>query len=225
MSVWDWDTDASNNTTVDGININNNCSPGNIDNGLRAIMANVRSAFASPLRNFFAGTNPLAVAYGGTGSTTKAGARAAIGAASAADVAAAIPTGLIFYHAATTAPTGFLACDGSAVSRTTYATLFGVIGTTFGSGDGSTTFNVPDLRGEFIRGWDNGRGVDTGRVFGSAQADDLKSHTHPASQTRTDIAGGGSQTVLTTGSSNATGSTGGTETRPRNIALLPCIKS
>ncbi len=63
----------------------------------------------------------------------------------------------------------FLPCDGSAISRTTYADLFDVIGTVFGVGDGSTTFNVPDLRGEFIRGWDNGAGVDSGRTFGSWQ--------------------------------------------------------
>ena len=48
-------------------------------------------------------------------------------------------------------------------SRTTYANLFNVIGTSFGAGNGSTTFNVPDLRGYFIRGWDNGKGTDAGK--------------------------------------------------------------
>ena len=57
------------------------------------------------------------------------------------------PAGIIMPFAGTTAPEGYLMCDGSAVSRTTYATLFGVIGTTFGAGDGSTTFNVPDISG------------------------------------------------------------------------------
>ncbi len=66
-------------------------------------------------------------------------------------------------------PSGWLECDGAAVSRTTYASLFAAIGTTFGVGDGSTTFNLPDLRGEFIRGLDNGRGVDAARALGSAQ--------------------------------------------------------
>lgn len=60
--------------------------------------------------------------------------------------------GMIMPFAGTTAPTGWLSCDGSAVSRTTYATLFSNIGTTWGVGDGSTTFNVPDLRGLFLRG-------------------------------------------------------------------------
>ena len=57
------------------------------------------------------------------------------------------PAGIIMPFAGTTAPEGYLMCDGAAVSRTTYATLFAVIGTTFGAGDGSTTFNVPDLSG------------------------------------------------------------------------------
>lgn len=66
-------------------------------------------------------------------------------------------------------PSTYLICNGAAISRTTYAALFAKIGTTYGAGDGSTTFNLPDLRGEFIRGWDNGRGIDTGRVLGSTQ--------------------------------------------------------
>jgi microcystin-dependent protein len=60
---------------------------------------------------------------------------------------AAIPTGTVSQFAGATAPTGWLICDGSAVSRTTYSTLFGVVGATYGAGDGSTTFNVPDFRG------------------------------------------------------------------------------
>lgn len=66
-----------------------------------------------------------------------------------------LPPGSLMAYAASSAPTGWLLCDGSAVSRTTYATLYGVIGTTWGTGDGSTTFNVPDLRGQFVRGYDD----------------------------------------------------------------------
>ena len=66
-------------------------------------------------------------------------------------------------------PSGYLECNGQAISRTTYADLFAKIGTTYGTGNGSTTFNLPDLRGEFVRGWDNGRGVDNGRTIGSYQ--------------------------------------------------------
>ena len=66
---------------------------------------------------------------------------------SAQPPASIVPAGIIEPFAGTTVPEGYLLCDGSAVDRTTYATLFGVIGTTFGAGDGSTTFNLPDLGG------------------------------------------------------------------------------
>jgi microcystin-dependent protein len=91
---------------------------------------------------------------------------------------AAVPSGVVQNYAGATAPTGWFECNGAAVSRTTYATLFTAIGTAFGAGNGTTTFNVPDLRGEFVRGWDNGRGVDSGRARGSAQAQSMQSHTH-----------------------------------------------
>ena len=90
----------------------------------------------------------------------------------------AVPTGSVHVMATTTVPSGYLECDGSAISRTTYSALFAIIGTTWGTGDGSTTFNVPDLRGEFVRGWDNGKGTDSGRSFASSQADQNKSHNH-----------------------------------------------
>lgn len=67
----------------------------------------------------------------------------------------AAPPGAITAFAASSAPTGWLVCDGSAISRASYAALFAVIGTTWGAGDGSTTFNVPDLRGQFLRGYDS----------------------------------------------------------------------
>ena len=79
-------------------------------------------------------------------------------------------------------PVGWIPADGRALSRTTYAALFAAIGTTYGSGDGSTTFNVPDLRGEFLRGWDDGRGVDSGRALGSAQAQQVQFHKHVVPQ-------------------------------------------
>lgn len=82
----------------------------------------------------------------------------------------AVRTGLVLaYAVGSNIPNGFLECNGAELSRTTYANLFAVIGTTYGVGDGSTTFNLPDLRGEFIRGFDNGRGVDNGRIIGSSQ--------------------------------------------------------
>jgi microcystin-dependent protein len=162
----------------------------------------------------------------------------------------AIPAGAVSMFAMSTAPTGWLKANGAAISRTTYAALFSAIGTTFGAGDGSTTFNLPDLRGEFMRGWDDARGVDSGRAFGSAQDGQNAAHTHTGT---TNSAGAHTHTVATAGSSgsgqsnvsfdpnNASGthttssagahthtfttaSSGGTEARPRNIALLACVK-
>lgn len=136
------------------------------------------------------------------------------------------PVGEIFFFAKSTPPEHALACDGAAVSRAAYPELFREIGTTFGSGDGSTTFNVPDLRGEFVRGWDNGRGVDSGRTIGSSQQDEIISHKHFVNAESV-VSGRG--TIFCVGGSptstpnDSTLYTGGTETRPRNIALLPCI--
>jgi hypothetical protein len=134
--------------------------------------------------------------------------------------------GSIVFFASAVAPTGYLVADGSLVSRTLYAELFAAIGTSFGAGDGSTTFKLPDLRGEFVRGWDDGRGIDIGRTFGSSQLDDFKSHTHGLAMGYTDLdmglVGGGKAPQYGTQSTNATG---GTETRPRNVALLGCIKT
>ena len=88
-----------------------------------------------------------------------------------------MPTGFIGYYPVSKVPSGWIKCNGATVSRTTYANLFALIDTTFGAGDGSTTFKLPDLRGEFVRGWDDGRGVDNGRVLGSYQADALQNIT------------------------------------------------
>lgn len=97
---------------------------------------------------------------------------------SAVEKADEIPAGSIMPYAGSTVPADWLPCDGSAVSRADYAELFTAIGTTYGAGDGSTTFNLPDLRGEFLRGLDEGAGVDTGRGLGSNQSDAMHSHTH-----------------------------------------------
>lgn len=144
--------------------------------------------------------------------------------------------GQVGFFAMSTAPTGFLKANGAAISRTTYANLFSAIGTTFGAGDGSTTFNVPDLRGEFTRGWDDGRGVDSGRVFGSAQA--ATSHVRIVMASNGNYTGPINTTPLDVDSTSGTANRGfgGSPTtdstqavryytaRPRNVALLACIK-
>jgi len=156
-----------------------------------------------------------------------------------------VPAGAVQAFARNTAPTSWLKADGAAVSRTTYATLFAAIGTTFGAGDGSTTFNLPDLRGEFLRGWDDGRGVDSGRIFGSAQGDAIRNITGVITDIRVRLNGiftasgaFSGVTGATSGDANAGSAptadftfdasqqvpTAG-ENRPRNMALLYCIKT
>ena len=147
--------------------------------------------------------------------------------AAAPSLGLAVPPGIINQFAGGVAPAGYLLCDGSAVDRTTYADLFAVISTTYGSGDGTTTFNLPDLRGEFVRGLDNSRGVDSGRTLGSFQDHQIESHTH----TGTSGDAGSDPTKEGGGRRNSddgvytTGATGGSETRPRNVALNFIIKT
>lgn len=148
-----------------------------------------------------------------------------------------IPTGTIQYFALSTPPSGWLAIDGSAVSRVINAALFAQIGTTYGPGDGVTTFNLPNGEGYFIRGWNpNGTGPDAGRVFGSTQAEMIGPHAHNvtpkqnfAGLTTTASTGGVGSPLMNNGTTPAAALTtdngAGTETRPRNIAFLICIKT
>lgn len=92
-----------------------------------------------------------------------------------------LPTGTVISRFDMTIPEGFLVCNGQAVSRTTYAALFAIYGTSFGAGNGSTTFNLPDTRGLFLRARDEGRGVDPGgnRAFSNTiQNDGIRNHYH-----------------------------------------------
>tara|TARA_R110000764_G_scaffold51929_1_gene113293 strand:- start:612 stop:1265 length:654 start_codon:yes stop_codon:yes gene_type:complete len=153
-------------------------------------------------------------------------------------------TGVVNYYAASAAPTGFIKANGATISRTTYANLFAVVGTTYGAGDGSTTFKIPDLRGEFLRGWDDSRGVDSGRSFGGSQSFAIENITGAFGKIRVqlntnystsgafagstgpvsgDNGSGGAATVNFTFDASRSVNTA-SETRPRNIALLACIK-
>lgn len=143
------------------------------------------------------------------------------------------PSGSIITFAGTTTPDGYLLCNGQEVSRTTYSDLFAAIGTTYGSTSG-TTFKVPDLRGEFIRGFDAGRGIDSGRIFGSFQVDEFKTHEHKMQGSTygydTNKYGvySASNYAVVTKVLRQKGTTiengGGVETRPRNIAMNYIIK-
>ena len=163
-----------------------------------------------------------------------------------------VPIGSVHFFATSTAPTGYLECDGGIVSKSTYSDLWTTIGDTFSAVALSANhFRLPDLRGEFIRGWDHGREVDTGRVLGSNQT---YSTARPIGNNNSYIDSGG--TIVTdtvtnrvlgfagvsnvgenstaTATDNGGAGTqlhlglafiGDAETRPRNVALLPCIKA
>lgn len=141
-----------------------------------------------------------------------------------------VPPGAFMYMAFTgTIPTGWLLCNGAAVSRTTYATLFAAIGTAWGTGDGVSTFNLPEGRGEFMRGFDNGRGIDSGRVFGVSQAEMIGPHTHPMNGFGITLSAGSTGTICDNpgGAGTFTKNTSnnsGTENRPRNITGNLLIK-
>jgi microcystin-dependent protein len=151
-----------------------------------------------------------------------------------------VPVGASFDMTGSVVPSGYVEANGALLSRAAYPALWAYAqacgniaasdgawtGGQYSPGDGSTTFRVPDARGEFIRGWDHGRGVDSGRAIGSSQADDFEAHTHTiASRSISYTAGGVTDTVLTGAGATATNSTGGTETRPRNIAWMKIIKA
>lgn len=140
-------------------------------------------------------------------------------------------TGAVVHFAMPSAPPGWLKANGATVSRTAYATLYAAIGTTFGTGDGSTTFKLPDLRGEFIRCWDDSRGVDSGRLLGSYQGGAVESHSHAVDLAVIDENYGiaaqrpsHSSTPNSVIASCTSSAYGSTETRPRNSAHLACIK-
>ncbi len=152
-----------------------------------------------------------------------------------------VPAGTVLHVAMGSAPNGWLKANGAVISRSTYAALFSAIGTTYGAGDGSTTFRLPDLRGEFLRGFDDGRGIDSGRSLGSAQVatnvfvDDDYAQTIGAPSWTNDLPGMGYEPGTTGGTfhysiygGNVVGVGAGSAyvrtIRPRNVALLACIK-
>jgi microcystin-dependent protein len=98
------------------------------------------------------------------------------------ELRASAPTGVIAAFGGSTAPVGWLLCNGQAVNRTTYADLFTAIGTTYGTGDGSTTFNVPDLRGRVAAGVDSGAGrISSNNALGNSAG--TQTHTLATSET------------------------------------------
>lgn len=164
-SIFDWSTTADSDTSVSGVNIAEGCPAGNLDNGLRAVMALVANTFSSALASFFNGSAALPVASGGTGSTTASTARAALGAAASganSDITslAALATALSIAQGGTGATTAAAAlanlggqspvtvtsnangiCIGIPVGGTTYLIQMGSQGCS--TGTNSVTFPVP----------------------------------------------------------------------------------
>ncbi|AXK52364.1 hypothetical protein DWF74_02980 [Pseudomonas protegens] len=147
----------------------------------------------------------------------------------------ALPVGAMVPFPKGTVPAGFLEVDGSVQSVATYPDLAAYLGTTFNKGDeGAGNFRLPESRGEFLRGWDHGRGVDVGRALGSWQDSDNKAHTHGSTAgaawkfLSSDATGGaglsGGSGSRVTYTADIT-SSGGSEARPRNLAVMWCMKA
>jgi len=146
-------------------------------------------------------------------------------------VSVLMPTASIMPYAGSSAPTGYLLCDGAAISRSTYSTLFGLLATTYGSGDGSSTFNIPDLRGRVIAGQDDMGGASANRLTGltggvdgdvlggiggaethTLSTAEMPAHTHGLiidSSTSDDFGTSGGNTNNVCSGSGSTASTGG----------------
>ena len=143
-------------------------------------------------------------------------------------IAKIVPVGSIYWYASTTIPDGFLLCDGSKIGRTDYASLFAVIGTVFGAGDGSTTFSLPDLRARFIRA--SGISGNDNITFGSTASGSYVSYTKVGYSGNTmtissldnQASFSGKALEATAYDATITYYTG--HVRPRNIALTPIIK-
>lgn len=171
----------------------------------------------------------------------KAAARANLGVMSAEDADKLVPVGTLIMVDDNVAPPGYLKRNGALISRTTYARLFAKIGTRHHAGDGVTTFGVGDDRGEFLRAWDDGRGIDVGRTLASAQGDTIRNIVGTFDANTNDGNTRKTGAFVREPYSSSTGADGGSgggivkfdasrvvptsnENRPRNKAYLVCIK-
>jgi len=183
--ISEFDSTPANNTDIDSINIAEGCAPSGINNAIRELMSQLKDQQTGASGDNFTVGGNLAV----TGTTTftgiPSGPTASVGtnttqlATTAFTLANSVPTGVINMWGTATAPTGYLLCAGAAVSRSTYSALFAVISTTFGVGDGSTTFNLPNYTNRMPYG------TTLAATGGSADAV-VVSHTHTATSTVTD---------------------------------------
>lgn len=147
-----------------------------------------------------------------------------------------VPTGMILPYAAPISvalPSGYLECNGSPVSQATYANLFAIIGNTYDTAPIAGQFSLPDLRGYFIRGFGTNSDGATSGAFGAKQQDSIVDHTHNYSTRQSNMnvySSFGTPSTSTSTSTLATGNVnaphnGGTETKPKNIAMRYLIKT
>ena len=143
--------------------------------------------------------------------------------------ASALPIGAMVAFPVNKIAPGFLEINGSVQSIAAYPDLATFLGTAFNKGDeGTGNFRLPESRGEFLRGWDHGRGIDAARTIGSYQAGQIESHYHTYNVTSVTAGSGGVSTATptdTAGSVKFTNASGGSETRPRNLAVMWCLKA
>jgi microcystin-dependent protein len=205
---------AASNTDVNSIDIAENCSPAGINDSLRemAAMLKKQEVGTDPMTSPVLTTADIngGTYDGGAINSTTIGATTAstgafttlsasgtftLGGAAVTATAAELnvlsggistpPTAAIHMYGGTSAPTGWLLCNGAAVSRSTYADLFAIVGTTYGAGDGSSTFNLPDLRDRFAVG--SGTTYSAGATGGAAthtlSTAEMPAHTHTATST------------------------------------------
>ena len=206
--ISEYDSTAANNTDVDGVNLAEGCPPSGINNAIREVMAH--------LKDFQSGSSGDSLTVAGnlnlTGELQLNGSAGTSGQYLTSQGSGVDPTwstitaftsGMLMMWTTGTAPTGWLLCNGGAVSRTTYSALYAVIGTTFGVGDGSTTFNLPDYRDRMPIG-----AGTTYSIAGTGGSKDaiVVSHTH----TGTTDAGGAHTHGVYVRNDNATGTGGDT---------------
>jgi microcystin-dependent protein len=174
--ISEFDSTPANNTDIDSINIAEGCAPSGINNAIRELMSQLKDQQTGASGDNFTVGGNLAVTGTATFTGIPSGPTASVGTnttqlATTAFVTSANPTGVINMWGTGTAPTGWLLCAGAAVSRSTYSALFAVIGTTFGVGDGTTTFNLPNYTNRMPYG------TTVATTGGSADAV-VVSHTH-----------------------------------------------
>jgi len=217
--ISEFDSTPANNTDIASIHIAEGCAPSGINNAIRELMSQLKDQQTGASGDNFTVGGNLAV----TGTTTFTGVPSAPTASAGTNttqvattafvLANSVPTGVINMWGTATAPTGYLLCAGAAVSRSTYAALFAVIGTTFGVGDGTTTFNVPNYTSRMPYG------TTVATTGGSADAV-VVSHTHAITDPTHTHATSPTTSLIGTSQQNAPGGAVANPGTPATLSLV-----